>query len=106
MSLSLVANALPQITRSGKYLYEPDGTRFYIKVGQPSSRNTDLTFRVSHISLKVPSQSRVPPTPKSESSICPGSEPNVLTILVVVSPNRMSPSHCQAAMLILQVFLL
>lgn len=34
MSLSLVANALPQITRSGKYLYEPDGTRFYIKVGQ------------------------------------------------------------------------
>lgn len=54
MSLSLVANALPQITRSGRYLYEPDGTRFYIKVGQFSNQITELTCRVSHISLKVP----------------------------------------------------
>jgi hypothetical protein len=100
MSLSLVANALPQITRSGKYLYEPDGTRFYIKVGQLSHRMTDLTFRVSHINLKALSPSRAPPTPKSEPSICSGSESSVLIMLVVVSPNRMSSPHSQFLMLI------
>ena len=29
-----VAQALPRITRTGKYLYDPQGARFYIKVGQ------------------------------------------------------------------------
>ena len=70
MSLSLVANALPQITRSGKYLYEPDGTRFYIKVGHLRERITKLTCRVSLTNLKVPSQSRAPPTLRSESFLC------------------------------------
>jgi hypothetical protein len=70
MSLSLVANALPQITRSGRYLYEPDGTRFYIKVGSMSRSMTNLTCRVWHINLKAPSQSKVPPTLKSESCLC------------------------------------
>jgi hypothetical protein len=70
MSLSLVANALPQITRSGKYLYEPDGTRFYIKVGLMSSSMTKLTSREWPTSLKVPSQSKALPTLRSESSLC------------------------------------
>jgi hypothetical protein len=100
MSLSLVANALPQITRSGKYLYEPDGTRFYIKVGHLRDSITNLTFRVSHINLKVPSQSRVPPTPKSESFLSSVSKSSVLIMLVVVSPNRMSPPHSRCLILI------
>jgi hypothetical protein len=29
-----VAQALPKISRTGKYLYDPQGARFYIKVGQ------------------------------------------------------------------------
>lgn len=32
LSLSIFVNALPRISRSGKYLYNPDGERFYIKV--------------------------------------------------------------------------
>jgi hypothetical protein len=92
MSLSLVANALPQITRSGKYLYEPDGTRFYIKVGQLRNNITQLTCRVSHTNLKVRSQNRALPTLRSESSLCSNGqcadcssggfpEPYVLTVL-------------------------
>jgi hypothetical protein len=91
MSLSLVANALPQITRSGKYLYEPDGTRFYIKVGLMSRVMTKLTCRVSHTSLKAPSQSRALPTLKSEPFLCFRSQ--CADYAVVVSPNRMCPAH-------------
>jgi len=90
MSLSLVANALSQITRSGKYLYEPDGTRFYIKVSQLSCKVSELTGRVSHINLKVPSQSRAPPTPRSESFLCFRAQ--FADIVVVDSQNRMSES--------------
>jgi hypothetical protein len=45
MFLSLVANALPQITRSGRYLYEPDGTRFYIKVSYTKPRTHRLILK-------------------------------------------------------------
>jgi hypothetical protein len=98
MSLSLVANALPQITRSGKYLYEPDGTRFYIKVGLMSRGMTKLTCRVSHTSLKAPSQSRAPPTQRSESFLCFRSQ--CADHAVVVSPNRMSSPHFRKSLLI------
>ena len=29
--LSCTVNAIPKVTRSGRYLYSADGTRFYIK---------------------------------------------------------------------------
>jgi hypothetical protein len=98
MSLSLVANALPQITRSGKYLYEPDGTRFYIKVGQLRDSITKLTSREWPTSLKVPSQSRAPPTRRSESFLCFRSQ--CADHAVVVSPNRMSSPHSRISLLI------
>ena len=38
LSLLPLASALPQITRQGKYLFDPSGNRFFIKVGMHRSR--------------------------------------------------------------------
>jgi len=36
-----VAQALPKITRTGKYLYNPEGNRFFIKVRRGDSGTGD-----------------------------------------------------------------
>jgi len=33
VAVTATVNALPKVTRQGKYLYREDGTRFYVKVG-------------------------------------------------------------------------
>lgn len=47
--LSTGVSALPKVTRAGRYLYQEDGTRFYVKVGfaQHFSPRRPSAIRVS-----------------------------------------------------------
>jgi len=81
-----VAQALPKITRTGKYLYNPEGNRFFIKVrpgfhgdstrGPRGSRGVPcqasfqaLTSRAWRTNLKENSPRRAMPTPQSEHRV-------------------------------------
>lgn len=88
LGLLSVAQALPKITRTGKYLYNPEGNRFFIKVrrGDPDTGDSTrgprgsrgvlcqasvqpLTSRVWHINLKENSPRRAMPTLQSEHRV-------------------------------------
>lgn len=43
LGLAGFASGLPNITRQGKYLYDPDGNRFFIKVSNGRARKAGAT---------------------------------------------------------------
>lgn len=95
LSISLLVNALPHISRSGKYLYNPDGERFYIKVSFCMRVNVPVAAgangpRVLPTNHKESSLRIAMPMPTSEPYRCSSCSPLcrfLLTRAVVVSPN-------------------
>jgi hypothetical protein len=55
-ALASVANALPKITRTGKYLYDESGGRFYIRV---SDRYAYSSFAKSSLTALIRLGNRV-----------------------------------------------